>query len=255
MVPRPDRVAAGPGGLREVESATRERSRRSGVAEYEGRGSKAVAAENDSKDECSIMKMTRPRLIMRLIVLASALAGPAGCAPKVAPAPAPVRRIAVLPPCDATGAPLSPRASAGPSDTPSQRLDDVLASEARNQLARHGFQVVDPRVVEIATGGRVPSSPEIAAEIVRSSRLDATALFLRVRRWELPYPTLRTNEIIVSLDAMLVDPATGEVVWEVRRPAKPVRLHGELMGGQAAAVAAEEVMKEVFSPLGRRLQS
>jgi hypothetical protein len=52
---------------------------------------------------------------------------------------------------------------------------------------------------------------------------------------------------------MLVDPTTGEVVWQVRRRAKPVPLHGQLIGGQAAAVAAAEVMKEVFTPLGQHL--
>lgn len=201
------------------------------------------------------MQITRSGLTVVLTVLASALVGPAGCAPRVAPAPLTVRRIAVLPPCDAAGAPLSPRVSTDLYGAPSQSLAAVLTSEARNQLARHGFEVVDQRVVDLATGGRVPSSPEAAAEIVRSAKLDATALFIRVRRWEFPYSTMRTDEIIVSLDAMLVDPTTGEIVWQVRRPAKPVPLHGQLIGGQAAAVAAEEVMKEVFAPLGQRERS
>jgi len=101
----------------------------------------------------------------------------------------------------------------------------------------------------------VPSSPEMAAEIVQSAKLDATVLFMRVRRWEFPYSTMRTNEVIVSLDVILVDPTTGRIVWQVRRPPKPVPLYGELIGGQADAVAADEVMKEVFAPLGQRLPS
>jgi hypothetical protein len=32
-------------------------------------------------------------------------------------------------------------------------------------------------------------------------------------------------------------------------------LYGELIGGQADALAADEVMKEVFAPLGQRLPS
>jgi len=201
------------------------------------------------------MKITRPGLTMMLTLLPSVVVGPVGCAPRVAPAPATIRRIAILPPCDATGAPLSPRTPAGVYATPSQNLAALLVSGAQNQIARHGFEVVDPRLVEMATRGRVPSSPEMAAEIVQSAKLDATALFMRVRRWEFPYSTMRTNEVIVSLDVILVDPTTGRIVWQVRRPPKPVPLYGELIGGQADAVAADEVMKEVFAPLGQRLPS
>jgi hypothetical protein len=201
------------------------------------------------------MTITRPGLTILLTLLASVLVGSTGCAPAVAPAPATVRRVAVLPPSDATGAPLSPRAVADFDMTPTQSLGAILASEARTQLARQGFEVVDPTIVATATGGRVPSSPEMAAEILRSAKLDATILFMRVRRWEFPYPTFRTDEVIVSLDAMLVDPTSGQVVWRVRRPAKPVPLHGVAIGGQADAVAAAEVMKEVFASLGQRSPS
>ena len=98
----------------------------------------------------------------------------------------------------------------------------------------------------------MPASPEMEGEIIASAQLDATAPFIRVRRWEFAYPTLRTNEIIASLDAVLVDPTTSKVVWETHRPVKPVQLHGELVGGQANVVAAQELMQEVFSTLGPR---
>jgi len=201
------------------------------------------------------MTITRPGRTFLLTLLASVLVGSTGCAAAVAPAPAIVRRIAVLPPFDATGGPLSPRAPADLGAAPTLGLGAILASEARTQLARQGFEVVDPNLVETATGGRVPSSPEMAAEILRSVKLDAAGLFMRVRRWEFPYPTFRTDEVIVSLDAMLVDPTSGQIVWQVRRPAKPVPLHGVAIGGQADAAAAEEGMKEVFAPLGQRLPS
>jgi hypothetical protein len=199
------------------------------------------------------MGTTAPGSRITLIVLATVLVGPIGCALRVAPAPATVRRVAVLPPSDVTGVPLSPSsASAGPYDAPSQSLAAALASTARDEIARQGFEIVDARVVEMATKGPVPSSPEAAAQFARSAKPDATALFMRVRRREFPYPTMRTNEVIVSLDAMLVDPPTGQVMWQVRRPANPVRLYGELIAGQADAVAAQEVMKEVFATLGQR---
>lgn len=201
------------------------------------------------------MTVTRPGWTILLTLLAGVLVGSTGCAATVAPAPAAARRIAVLPPSDGRGAPLSPRAPADLDAAPTQALGAILASEARTRLARQGFEVIDPKLVETATGGRVPSSPEMAAEILRSAKLDATILFLRVRRWEFPYPTFRTDEVIVSLDAMLVDPTSGQVVWQVGRPTKPVPLHGVAIGGQADAAAAEEVMKEVFAPLGQRLPS
>ncbi len=97
----------------------------------------------------------------------------------------------------------------------------------------------------------MPASPEMAAEIIASAQLDATALFIQ-GRWEFAYPTLRTNEVIASLDAALVDPTTSKVVWETHRPVKPVQLHGELFGGQATVVAAQELMQEVFASLGPR---
>lgn len=189
---------------------------------------------------------------MMLAVLAAALVAPLGCAPSVPPAPTTVRRIAVLPPCDATGRPLAQGALVTTYAAPAEGLGTILASAAREELARQGFQIVDPRTVAAATAGRVPASPESAGEIVASGKLDATALFIRVRRWEFPYPTMRTNEIIAALDVMLVDAASRRIVWEVRRPTKPVPLHGELIGGQADTVAAQDVMSEVFAALGPR---
>jgi hypothetical protein len=133
-------------------------------------------------------------------------------------------------------------------------LGATLAPAAREELARLGFQVLEPGVVSAATAGRAPASPEAAGEIVAAGKLDATALFIRVRRWEFAYPTMRTNEIIASLDAMLVDAASRKVVWEVLRPTSPVPLHGELLGSQADVVAAREVMRELFASITPRVQ-
>ncbi|HXJ34029.1 MAG TPA: hypothetical protein VMS22_08290 [Candidatus Eisenbacteria bacterium] len=197
------------------------------------------------------MVPTRDRSLA-LIPLLGALAGTFACAPRLAPPPSSVRRIAVLPPCDASGAPLAQGALVTSYGAPVEGLGAILAAAAREELAQDGLQVVDPGVLEASTGGRVPASPEAAAEIVAAAKLDATALFIRVRRWEFAYPTLRTNEIIASLDAMLVDPTTGKTVWEVRRPTKPVPLRSELIGSQADVVAAREVMRELFASIGRR---
>ena len=186
------------------------------------------------------------------LVMTTAIVSSTGCAPQMSPPPGPLRRIAVLPPTSATGGALSgARPGTESYDASSQSLSDLLAAAASQQLAHYGYDVVDPALVASATRRRLPSSPEIATEMVRSAKLDANALLIRVRRWEFSYPTMRTSEILVSLDAMLVDP-TGRIVWQAHRPTKPVPLHGALVAGQADAVAAEEVMKEVLAPFGQR---
>jgi len=44
-----------------------------------------------------------------ILIVLGVLIGPFACAPRVAPPSNTVRRIAVLPPCDATGGPLGGR--------------------------------------------------------------------------------------------------------------------------------------------------
>jgi hypothetical protein len=187
------------------------------------------------------------------VVALGALLAACACAPRPMPPPTTIRRIAVLPPCDAAGAPLAQGASVTTYGAPAEGLGAILAAAAREELARLGFQVLEPGVVAAATARRVPASPEEAGQIVAAGRLEATALFIRVRRWEFAYPTMRTNEIIASLDAMLVDAASRKVMWEVRRPTKPVPLRGELVGGQADVVAAREVMRELFASVEPRV--
>ena len=73
--------------------------------------------------------------------------------------PPTVRRIAVLPPYY-LGAPDTPAAGTD-SDLlrPLQMtVGDVLAQQARMQLAERGLDVVAPSVVQLATGGRAPTS-------------------------------------------------------------------------------------------------
>jgi len=179
------------------------------------------------------------------------LLGTFGCAPRWTPPPRTIGRVAVLPPCDVNGAPFGGARPSATSPAPAMGLGAVLMSAAGNELTARGVRVWDAAEVAAATGGRVPATPEMAADIVATAKIDATALFIRVRRWEYTYPALKADEIIVGLDVMLVDPATREIVWEVRRPTKPVPLHGVLMAGQADIVAAQEVMREVFGPFRR----
>src|SRR5256712_3931660 len=155
------------------------------------------------------------------------------CARTPVPPPPPdmVRTVAVLAPANRTGDPLL---VAGTSflekyalKSDGIRVPDVLASEARVQLAHRGFTVVSAEEVESATQGRTPGSPEAAAEIASRAKLAGLALFLDIRRWEPDAPT-QPSFVLVGVTASLVDPATGRVFWSVERPTSPVRTPGEV---------------------------
>jgi hypothetical protein len=67
-------------------------------------------------------------------------------------------------------------------------IGDVLAHQARIRLAEKGFEVLSPSAVKVATKDRVPTSPQMAVQILREANLDAAGLYIEVRRWE---PTRR----------------------------------------------------------------
>jgi hypothetical protein len=182
-----------------------------------------------------------------------------GCtAAVVTPMPPTVRRIAVLPPHYLGAA--EKRAIGGDTDLlrPLQMtVGDVLAQQARARLAEKGLDVLDPIDVRVATGGRIPTSPQMAGQIVEKANLDAAALYIEVRRWE-PTPDsrgMKADGIIVALDVMMIDPKTGTILWQVHRPSRPVPLFGVVLTGQANVFVAETVMREVFAQLGSRKPS
>ena len=164
-----------------------------------------------------------------------------------------VRTVAVLAPANRTGDPLL---VAGTSflekyalKTDRITVGDVLAAEARLQLARRGFTVVPADEVENATQGRAPGSPEAAAEIASRARLAGLALYLDIRRWEPDAPT-EPSFVLVGLTASLVDPATARVVWSAEHPVAPVATPGEVALGPAYTTAARKVIAELLAPLG-----
>jgi len=63
---------------------------------------------------------------------------------------------------------------------------------------------------------------------------------------------MKADGVIVALDVMMVDPKTGAILWQVRRPSRPVPLYGVILTGQANVFVAETVMKEVFGQLESR---
>ena len=188
------------------------------------------------------------------VALVSALLTGMGCTQTVVtPLPQSVRRIVVLPPYQPDAA--NTRLGKTDSDLqglPSRTIGDLLAQQARAQLAEKGFDVLEPSVVKLATRDRVPTSPQMAAQILQEAHLDATALYIEVRRWEPNTSGMKIDGVIVALDVMMVDPKTGTALWRVHRSSRPVPLYGVLLRGQANIVVAETVMKEVFASVGSR---
>lgn len=186
--------------------------------------------------------------------LVSVFLGALGCAPVavLTPLPPTVRRIAVLPPYRLGAADTRPTATESQLlGLPSRTIEDLLAQQARIQLQAKGFDVVAPIELKLATKDQVPTSPQVAAQILRQANLDAVALYIEVRRWE-PMPDsrgLKADGIIVALDVAIVDPKMGKVLWQVLRPSRPVPLYGVVLTGQANIFVAETVMQEIFAQL------
>jgi hypothetical protein len=133
-------------------------------------------------------------------------------------------------------------------------VGEVLAQQARARLAEKGLEVIEPSVVKLTTQNRMPTNPQMAAQILRDANLDAVALYIEIRRWE-PTPSergMKADGVIVSLDVTMVDPKTGGILWQVHRPSRPVPLYGVVLTGQAHVFVAETVMREVFAQLGSR---
>jgi len=207
---------------------------------------KALLGRNKDSD--------KRNMIIRFALIATLL-GVVACAPAVVtPLPQNVRRIAVLPPYQRDAAAERAGSSADKDSVglPNMTVGDVLAYQARLRLAEKGFEVLSPGAVKVATKDRVPTSPEMAAQILREANLDAVALYIEVRRWE-PTPNsrgMKADGVIVALDVMMVDPKTGGVLWQVHRPSRPVPVYGVVLTGQANVNVAETVMRQVFASLG-----
>jgi hypothetical protein len=169
--------------------------------------------------------------------------------------PQTVRRIAVLPPYYRGAFEMrtvgADTARARPLEI---TVGDLLAQQARARLEEMGLDVLEPIDVKLATKDRIPNSPQMAAQIVEEARLDATPLYIEVRRWEpTPYERgMKADGVIVALDVMMVDPKAGTILWQVHRPSRPVPLYGVVITGHAHLFVAETVMREVFAQLGPR---
>jgi hypothetical protein len=168
------------------------------------------------------------------------------------PEPAPILRgqtISVLPPNNQTGSPLF---VSGPSssdrfgfDAQPVTVGDLLAREARRQLAERGFRVTPAETVNAAAEGHVPRTPHAAAEIAAHGKLDGLALYMEIIQWE-PDDPVHTRHVIVGLSASLVDTPTRNVVWDFYRQPEAVATPGEITLKDAYEAAARMVIAQLL---------
>jgi hypothetical protein len=172
--------------------------------------------------------------------------------PVAPPLPATVRTIAVLPPNNRTGDPLliesvsfwDPYAARPGRVT----VADALAADARTQLERRGIKVMAPEEVTAAIGNQTPSSPEEAAALVARGKLEGSALYLEIRRWDADMSPLHPQRILVAVEAHLIDAATGRVVWTAQHPLHPVPTPGAITRWVAYTIAAHKVAEALLAP-------
>jgi hypothetical protein len=191
---------------------------------------------------------------MKLCHVLGLLFAALSCArPPAPPPPLSSRTVAVLPPNNQTGDTLL---VAGASilekyalNTDRITVPDVLASEARLQLLRYGFDVLAPDAVDAATSGRIPTDAREAAAIAAGANLEGSVLYIDLRRWEVDVP-FHPSSVIASLQLTLLDPASGRILWTADHPSRPVPTVGVVNLGDAYAIAARKVMEELLAPLG-----
>jgi hypothetical protein len=192
--------------------------------------------------------ISRRFLLLLLPVLTLSCARPSSAPPL----PATARTIAVLPPNNRTGDPLLVESASflhPYADRPGRvTVPDVLATEAREQLARRGIKVIAPEAVTAAIGNQTPRSPEEAADLAARGKLEGSALYIEIRRWEADMSSLHPQRVIVALEARLLDVATGQAVWIARRPLHPVPTPGVVVRWMAYTIAARKVAEELFTP-------
>jgi hypothetical protein len=172
--------------------------------------------------------------------------------PTVPPLPATIQKIAVLPPNNRTGDPLLIESASflhPDADRPERvTVPDALATEVREQLTRRGVTVIAPEVVIAAIGKQTPQSPEEAADLAARGKLEGSALYIEIRRWEAETSPFHPRYVVVALEARLLDTATGQTVWTAQRPLHPVSTPGVIVRWMAYTIAAHKVAEELFTP-------
>ncbi len=186
-----------------------------------------------------------------MVMLPALLLGCAAPAPD--PPPSTVRTVAVLPPGNRTGDGLLVSGTSFLEkyafNTDPMTVGDVLAANLRMQLARRGFAVVRPDVVQEATQGRGVGSPDAAVEIARHGHLTEPMLVVTIDRWE-PNGGTHPDYVIVALEAWIVDPGTAAVLWHAHRRASPIATPGSVTLAAGYEIAAGKAAQELVGSWG-----
>ena len=162
--------------------------------------------------------------------------------------------VAVFPPNNRTGDPL-PVSGASAIEKYVLRSDqvtvpDVLAAEARAQLAMRGYKVTPPETVEAAAGGAAPRDAQEARPMALHAGITAAVMYIELRRW-LPDAPMHPAYILADVDVSLIDPATGNILWTARHSTRPVPTPGVVIIGDAHLSAVHRLMGELLAPLRR----
>jgi hypothetical protein len=172
--------------------------------------------------------------------------------PPISPPPASVfsEKIAVLPPNNRTGDPLPFSSSFWDpyGSSPDVTVPDIVAAEARSQLRQRGLAVLLPEAVEAAIGTHPPGSPEEAADMAVHGKLEGNLLYIEIKRWEPgDMSTVRPKEILIALEASLIEGTSGRVVWITHWPLRPVPTPGAINSSGADLIAAHTVVEQLLA--------
>jgi len=131
--------------------------------------------------------------------------------------------------------------------SPEVTVPDIVAAEARLQLQQKGLAVISPEAIEAAMGTHLPGSPEEAADMAVHGKLEGNLLYIEIKRWEPgDMSTLRPKEILVALEASLIEVTSGRVVWTTHWPLRPVPTPGAINSSGADLIAAHTVVEQLL---------
>ena len=83
-------------------------------------------------------------------------------------------------------------------------------------------------------------------EIARRGGLEGGVLYVEIDRWE-PDAGTHPAFVIVALRAALLDPTSGNALWQMHRAAAPVATPGSVTLGTAYAAAAQKMGEELVA--------
>ena len=192
------------------------------------------------------------KLAARLALLAVATLLAACAARRVAPPPADlVRRVALLPPYDPPDRSAVTRVFTFYSWVAEtrQQAPTMLAQAVAAQLQARGIAVVDADRVTAASGGRAPQTLTEARALIEHAGLDVPALYLNLEKYEASdhdFPAY----VDVALDATLLAPGSGAILWTTHRAARPVATRGSTSLPDAYQSAATTVAADLVGDWG-----